>query len=132
MTIVSILLATLVAYIFSSVYYSPAVMWSMWQKAVWVKMDAKSCPPMMMAKITIISFGLYFIQFFVIAFFMNRVWADTISEAIITSFMFWILIDCSAIVKAMFEQKKMQGVLIWGVDDLLRIIIWSLVLVWMM
>lgn len=132
MTIVSILVATVIAFIFSSIYYSPALMWNIWQKSVGIKMDSKSFTWWKMVKIFGTTFLLYFIQYFILAFFMSRVGADTVSEAIIISIMSWMLIESSALVKGMYEQRNILGTLIWVFEDLIRIIIWALIIVWMM
>lgn len=132
MTIFWIFIATLAWFIVSSLYYSPACMANIWQKAVGVKMDMSKSSGGKLAKLFGITFLLYFIQFFIIGFFLTKFNVHNIYSTIIVSIMFWLLIYCSSVVKWMYEQKNMKGVYISAVEDLIRIIVGSLVMFWMM
>lgn len=131
MTIIAILLATVVAFIFSSIFYQEKIAGKAWAHAVWIKMDkAHMSSTAKMTGIFLTTFVMYFLQFFVMSFFMSAMGVDTYSEAIIIGVLFWFLISSASYVKSLYEQKKCMWVFLSALDDLCRILLWVCVIIW--
>lgn len=130
MTIVSILVATVVAFIWSSLYYSPLMVMHAWQKAVGLKKEDIDGSKMM--KISLIAFVLYFIQFFILGFLMTRLGVVWYEPAITVAIILGIFIELESLVRTLYEQKKMKLFFINMVDTFMKLILGAIVMVALM
>lgn len=130
MTIVSILVATVVAFIWSSLYYSPLMVMHAWQKAVGLKKEDIDSSKMM--KVSLIAFVLYFLQFFILGFLMTRLNVMGYESAIIVAVILAIFLELESLIKTLYEQKKMKLFFINMMDTFVKLILGAVVMVALM
>jgi hypothetical protein len=80
----------------------------------------------------IMRFIVCFFQFFIIAFFMTRLGVDTLYETMIVAIMMCLLIHFSTFARSMYEHQNSKILWIALLDDCIRIILGSILMVWMM
>lgn len=100
MTIISILVASAGAFIWSSLYYSPLLVGKAWQKAAGLKKeDMSHMTPLKLARMFGISFVLYFVQFFIFGFILMYLGVTVYSSAIIVAILMGVFLESSSIIK---------------------------------
>ncbi len=132
MTIVSIIVATVVTFLFSTFFYAPSVMWHTWQKALWIHTHKEDMTFGKVFKKSALTLLLYFLQFFILAFFIDRLWINSISEAVIITIMMWLFLETSMFARWMNEHKKVQAIHIAALEDFLRLLIGVIIMILMM
>lgn len=133
MTILSVLVATIFAFAWSWIYYSPLLAWKAWHKAAGLKKDdIEEEKNKNMLFVMINTFVLYFVQFFIFSFILSKLWVVSMSAAIIVGVLMVIFMQCDTITQWIHEHRKFKLAMIHTFDSLVRFILGACILIGMM